>query len=136
MSLRAPSKRNQTLRLVGDHRLRIERTSDANVLKIMGPEGTLRLSIRVTADGPELQVEASEVNIHVADALNIDAGQVRIHGRDSLALTSGGDAKLAAAGDLDSSARIQNITATLGNVNVEANDDVRMNGERVLMNCD
>jgi hypothetical protein len=36
---------------------------------------------------------------------------------------------------LDSQARIQNITAVLGNVNVKANDDVRMNGERVRMNC-
>ena len=28
------------------------------------------------------------------------------------------------------------VTADLGNVNVKANDDVRINGERVRVNCD
>jgi hypothetical protein len=32
-------------------------------------------------------------------------------------------------------ARIQNITAELGNVNLQANDDVKIDGERILMNC-
>ena len=33
------------------------------------------------------------------------------------------------------SARAQAITARLGDVSVKANDDVRLNGERVRLNC-
>jgi hypothetical protein len=43
--------------------------------------------------------------------------------------------KLQASGDLHSEARIQNVTATLGDVNVRANDDVKLSGERVRVNC-
>lgn len=46
-----------------------------------------------------------------------------------------GDLKLQVAGDLHSEARVQNVTATLGDVNVRANDDVKMIGERIRMNC-
>jgi len=37
---------------------------------------------------------------------------------------------------MHSLARVQNIKADLGNVNVTANDDVSINGERVRVNCD
>jgi hypothetical protein len=40
-----------------------------------------------------------------------------------------------ADGDLKTEARIQEIRARLGNVNVSANDDVRIDGERVMVNC-
>ena len=45
------------------------------------------------------------------------------------------NASLVVAGDLETYARVQHHTATLGNVNIRANDDVRLNGERVRMNC-
>ena len=43
--------------------------------------------------------------------------------------------KLAATGDMQLEARVQDITATQGNVNVKANDDVCLHGERVKVNC-
>ena len=42
---------------------------------------------------------------------------------------------LTAAGDLTTQGRTQTIVADLGDVKVKANDDVCLNGERVLVNC-
>jgi hypothetical protein len=67
--------------------------------------------------------------------LAVSAGRLALHGRDGVAITSDGDVTVQTPGDLSTSARSQNITAELGNVNVKANDDVKINGERVLVNC-
>ena len=40
-----------------------------------------------------------------------------------------------AVGDVKSAGRSQEIVADLGDVRVKANDDVRLNGERVRCNC-
>ncbi len=134
-SRRNPGATIQTLSLVGKQKLVLERRPGQNVLQIISSEGQVTLTVQITPAGPVLRFEGSGLMIQTAGALAIDAECVAIHGREGLALTSGGDAKISVAGDLDTEARIQNITAFLGNVNVKANDDVKLNGERVMMNC-
>jgi hypothetical protein len=121
--------------LVGGQQLVVEDLPAANVLKLLSADGRLTLSIRVTPAGPVLHLEGAGLMIQTDGDLAVSAGRVAIHARDGLALTSGGDAHIHAAGDLHSTARIQNLTADLGNVNVKANDDIKLNGERVLVNC-
>ena len=75
------------------------------------------------------------LRLEASGGLAVDAKHVAIHGREGLTLSSGRDANIEVAGDLHSHARIQNLTADLGNVNVKANDDVMLNGERVMVNC-
>jgi hypothetical protein len=90
--------------------------------------------VAITADGPVLRFEGG-LALQTDGPLAIDAEQVTLHGRQGVAISSGGDAWIQVEGDLHSNARIQNITADLGNVNVKANDDVKINGERVKVNC-
>ncbi len=47
----------------------------------------------------------------------------------------GGDCITNVDGINENHAKIQKITAELGNVELKANDDVRLNGERVKINC-
>lgn len=112
---------------LGNHFLHIEPEAGGHVLRLVGPGGAQRLEIAVTADGPVLRLH-SGLKIELAGALAIDAATVSLHGREGLTLTSGGDARLAAAGDLVA-------RAERGEVSVRANDDVRLDGERVRMNC-
>ena len=121
--------------LVGGQRLVVEDHPSANVLRLVSAEGRLTLSIRVTPAGPVLHLDGAGLMIQADGDLAVSAGRVAIHARDGLALTTGGDLRVHAAGDLHSTARIQNLTADLGNVNVKANDDIKLNGERVLVNC-
>jgi hypothetical protein len=120
---------------VGDHLLLIKACADgSHVLTLVGPSGVQALSIELTAQGPRLRMEAG-LSLAFSGELSIDAKRVAIHGREGIALTSGADAKIAASGELATSARAQSITAELGDVRVKANDDVRLDGERIRMNC-
>lgn len=116
----------QDIRL-GCHFLHIEAEAGGHVLRLIGPGGAQRLEIAVTADGPVLRLH-SGLKIELSGALEINAATVSLHGREGLSLTSGADARIVAAGDLVA-------RAELGDVSVRANDDVRLDGERVRMNC-
>jgi hypothetical protein len=126
----------ETLRLAGNQLLVLERGPSEGLLKIVNPSGQISLSVHITAAGPVLRFEGPGLVIQAAGALAIDAEYVGIRGREGVAISSGGDATVQVAGDLDMQARAHRISALLGDVSVQANDDVRMNGERVLMNCD
>ncbi len=125
----------QTIELIGDQELVLERTPVDNTLKIVASDGSIRLSIYITGAGPVLRLEGATLMIQATGALAIDARSLILQGREGLALISGADAAIKAAGDLDVEARVQNLTAVLGDVNIKANDDVKLNGERVRLNC-
>ncbi len=100
--------------------LLLERSDAETVLRIVGADGAVSLTVSVTAAGPVLRFEGAAVTIQTSGALVLDAERVAIHGREAVAISSGGDLSLA---------------ATLGSVAVEAHDDVNLNGERIRLNC-
>jgi hypothetical protein len=125
----------ETLELIGNQKLVVERCPSNNVLKLISSEGRICLSISLTADGPVLRFDGPSLLLESTGDLAVDARRVAIHGREEVVITSGGDAAICVAGDLNTEARVQNISARLGNVNVKANDDVRLRGERIKLNC-
>jgi hypothetical protein len=125
----------QVIDLQGDQHLVLEQSQHEDRLMITSASGKVSLTITITDSGPVLHLEGSGLMIKTDGDLAINAKSLAIHGRDGIALTTGGDAHICAAGDLTTKARIQNITAELGNVNLQANDDVKIDGERILMNC-
>jgi hypothetical protein len=120
---------------VGDQQLVIEDRERSNLLVLRGPDQQIRLTIEVTEKGPVLRFDGPALEIQTTGPLSINAEMLSLHGRQGLSLSSGGNGEIRVAGDLNASARIQNIRAELGNVNVTANDHVRLVGERVLLNC-
>lgn len=121
--------------LRGDQHLLIDQGPQEDRLVITAADGRVSLTVTITDQGPVLHLEGSGLMIRTDGDLAINARSLAIHGRDGIALSSGGDARISVQGDLTAKARTQNITAELGNVNVQANDDVRIDGERILMNC-
>ncbi len=135
MSTSLSANESVTTLTVGDHVLMVEPgEGTGQIIRLIGPAGAQALTIELTAQGPRLHL-GSGLSLALAGTLSIDAERVAIHGRSGVNITSGADAQLAAVGDLSTSGRIHNITADLGDVKVKANDDVRLNGERILMNC-
>jgi hypothetical protein len=124
-----------TFDLPGNQQLVVERGSREANLQILTAGGQVTLWIRVTPSGPVLHFQGAGLMLRADGDLAVSAERVAIHGREEVRITSGGDATIGIAGNLETTARIQNITAVLGNVNVKANDDVKLNGERVLVNC-
>jgi hypothetical protein len=122
------------LELVGRQHLRIERGAKDDRVTLVARDGRISFSLRVTPEGPVLQFEGG-LTIEAGDSLALAGRRVAIRGAESVSIESGGDASVEVAGDLSTTARIQNIRARLGNVNVKANDDVRLRGERIRLNC-
>jgi hypothetical protein len=112
---------------LGSYALHIERTQDGHLLRLVGPDGGKSLEIALTDQGPVLRLN-SNLRMDLSGDLAVEARHVSLHGREGLTLTSGSDAVLAVAGDLS-------LRAELGDIQVRANDDVRLDGERIRMNC-
>lgn len=112
---------------LGSYSLHIERLPDGHLLRLLGPDGERSLEIALTPEGPVLRLH-SGLRMDLAGDLAVDARHVSLHGREGLTLTSGADASLMAAGDLVA-------RAELGDLTLRANDDVRIDGERIRMNC-
>jgi len=119
--------------LPGGQRLRIRNDGDDSVIQIESSGATV-LSIRVTPEGAELIFEDG-LKMRAEGKLTLDGDQVTIRAREELRLESAGEAHIQVEGDLYTEARVQNIKATLGNVNLKANDDVKLRAERILLNC-
>jgi len=125
----------QIVDLVAEQKLVIEYHHLSNVLNIIASDGMVSLSIHITKEGPVLKIGGGVLTIQAEGNLAIDAERVAIHSRKGMALTTGGNLHIEAAGDLHSKARGQTITADLGNVDIKANDDVKLDGERIRLNC-
>ncbi|KYF48085.1 hypothetical protein BE04_42445 [Sorangium cellulosum] len=134
-AVRPDEPTREIVELTGRQRLVVVRQPDGDVVRFLSPSGAITLSVSLTEDGPVLRFEGASLVLQAAGSLAIEAEQLQLHGRAGVSLSTDGDLTLQAAGDLHSEARIQNVTATLGDVNVRANDDVKLSGERVRVNC-
>lgn len=121
--------------LTGQQRLLVQRSPDGDLVQFLSPDGVVALSVSLTENGPVLRFEGASLVLQAAGKLAIEADELVLRGRSGVTLRTEGDLELQATGDLNSEARIQTITATRGDVKVRANDDVKLVGERIRMNC-
>jgi len=96
---------------VDGHTLSLTATSEGHLLRVTGPDGGAGLTIALTPQGPVLRV-ASGLRIEVAGDLDLEGENVRVFGRDDVRIEAG-----------------------RGDVFIRANDDVRLDGERIRNNC-
>lgn len=127
---------NTTLELASAHRLLVERVAGGSEIRVVSPNGSTPITIEVTERGVSLRIDGANIALHATKDLSISAERLVLEGRGEVVLQSGGDLELAAAGDLKSTAQQQIVRAERGSVDVRASDDVKMAGERVLVNCD
>ena len=79
--------------------------------RILSKDGQVTLAVVMTSAGPVLQFNGGGLAIQAEGDLAVAARNISLHGEESVKITTG------------------------GSVNLRANDDVRLNGERVLVNC-
>jgi uncharacterized protein (DUF2345 family) len=123
------------LQLAHNQHLTIEQDGSDTLLRLSGADGVVTVSISVTAKGPVISLEGADLIVRAKGLLALGAQDINIHATRSLALTSEQDLLVTAARDLITSGESQTIRAILGDVRVKANDDVRLDGERVRVNC-
>lgn len=123
------------IELAGRHQVHIRRGEQLDTLELIGRDGKVVFAIEVSERGPVLRFEGPGLTLRAAGDLALEAETLSLRADKALSLRSGGDLHIHADGDLHSSARVQHIQAELGDVSIDANDDVRIDGERVLVNC-
>jgi hypothetical protein len=112
----------------------LERTETGGILRLVAADGAEPLEIEVGPRGPLLRLRAG-IGIVVDGPLAVSAQAVALTARDGITMKSGGGIELRAEGDVTSEGRDNTIVARLGDVAIRANDDVRVNGERIKLNC-
>jgi uncharacterized protein (DUF2345 family) len=111
-------------------------------LMVTDPHGRFEVAIRFTAAGPVLEVAAIELDLRAAAALTLRCDRLHVNARDGITLESQGDLVQRVAGDvrqefagaLETSARSGSIAALDGPIDVNAAEDARIVGRRVLLN--
>ena len=136
MSKRAQNSDRTSLELAGRHRLLVVRVDGGHSVQIITPEGTTPITIRVTSQGVDLKIHGPGIALNASGALSLSAEKLILEGREGVTIASGGDLELAVAGEMKSHARAHMVRATGGSVSVKASDDVKLSGERVMVNCD
>ncbi len=124
------------------HQLVIEDHENSEAIKLTNSFGRALFSITFSEDGTTLNVAAENIHFAAAKNIKISAENVDIESRNDTKISSQGDYKNYTKGDtmmlsegekLDI-AKIQTIKSDLGNVDIVANDDVTLKGERVKLN--
>jgi hypothetical protein len=138
---RSPSKTRRrapatSLALAGRHRLEVEKARASDTIRVLDRSGTVALTVRVTPGGLSICVESGALTLQSSGTLRVDADRLELRGRSGVSIESEGDAALAVAGDLTVRASSQELRATLGDVRLAANDDVKVDGERILLNSE
>jgi uncharacterized protein (DUF2345 family) len=126
---------SKSMELVGGQRLMLKHEQCNDIVQICSADGNVTMSILVTESGAVLRFEGAALVLQTTGSLSIEAEHLSLHGRAGASITTNGNLHVQARGDLHSAAQSQTVVATLGDVCLRANDDVKMIGERIRMNC-
>ncbi|EYF08060.1 hypothetical protein [Chondromyces apiculatus] len=124
----------RTLALAHGHALVVSGDQERNVLHLKDPSGAASLEIAIGPEGIRLMVRGAGLSLATTGALAIEAESLSLHGKNGVSVTTEGDARIEAGGLLETVGRSQHIRSARGDVRVQANDDVRLEGERIRLN--
>ncbi|HET9958077.1 MAG TPA: hypothetical protein VFQ61_26455 [Polyangiaceae bacterium] len=111
-------------------------TPEGAHLCVRAPSGAAELELElVTSEaGTTVRVRATAIAIQAQD-IAAECRTFSVKASERIELSSGGELRETALTLTETAERIQ-VDATRGSVEVRANDDVQLLGERVLLNCD
>jgi len=117
-------------------------TDMAPRLTIRGTNGQVQLRIQLTPEGPVLQFQALDVELEAKGNLSLRAQTLTLSAQTHLELQSGGTVRhraathheISAGGRASVTGHDVRVVARRGDVGIKANDDVKVDGERIWLN--
>lgn len=139
---RKPAAVGRSLVLRDGGQVRLAKEAAGETLTVVSADGEVRLEVLLTPSGAVLRLAGPRVAIEAQGELALRCTRFEVQA-ESIALGATGDVALAAGRALDLraghdaeiSAQAVKVEARRGDVALAANDDVALNGERVLLNC-
>ena len=105
-------------RLRGDRSLKLIHRGDDELIEVRAASGMLELRLRMTEDGPVLQMESVRISLKAQESVNVACRSFAVNASESLDLRSDGNIGVRGAAD----------------VRVDANGEVRVNGTMIYLN--
>jgi len=117
-------------------------TPQDRALRITDPDGLVELEIELRPTGSIVRVRAAALQIATEGELSVDCERFELRAREGVRVSTDGDLRASVTGDLDLRAtghahyegKAVRVRATRGEVQLEAHDDVRVEGEQILLN--
>lgn len=133
---------SRSLALRDGGRLQVTREPEGESLTVVSAKGELRLEVVLTPDGAVLRFAGPRVSIEAGGELSLRCSRFEVHA-EQISLGASGDVSVAAGRGLELhaghdglvSAQAVRVEARRGEIALQANDDVAIDGERVLLNC-
>jgi hypothetical protein len=125
---------NDELSLTNGYRLEAQPGSAGQELRLHAPDGRICLKITLGADGPMVELASAGLSIEARGDVRVACDSFEVAARDRVTLSSGGDIEARAERTLKTDAFEQFHDARLGDYRIRANDDLRLDGERIRLN--
>ena len=119
MASRDPSSgaETQELELSGGKKLTLASTGDDELVEIRDASGMLQLRIRMTPEGPVLEMETVRLSLRASEGVDIETKEFNVNA-ERMDLRSEGEMTLSGNAD----------------VRVDANGEIRVTGEMIYLN--
>jgi hypothetical protein len=114
-----PASEPQRMALPSGHVVEAEAHEGGERLRVRAASGEVLVTMELTERGPVLRLSAAALEV-TAGALSLDCDDLRVRAR----------------GGISMSAEEVALEARAGNLDLRANDDVDVRGERIRLNCD
>lgn len=133
-----------TLQLASGRSLQWQALDDGTEhVRIHGVGGEVELHVALTEDGPRLRFKAADLALEADGKVQVDCEEFNVQARSAIVQHTDGDLEQRAAGnavvvadgDVRMSGQTAGVRAKRGDVRLKANDDVKLTGERILLNC-
>jgi hypothetical protein len=103
-------------------------------LRLRAPDGRVCLKIKLTAEGPEVELTSVALSIATKGEVSVACDRFSVVAKECVSIVSGGDLKAQAVGAIETEAHAQRHRARRGDIALVANDDVSLDGERIRLN--
>ena len=112
-------------------------------VRIHGLGGEVELDVLLTKNGPRLRFRAADLALEADGKVQVDCDEFHVRSKgDIIHEAEGnmgerveGNAITVVRGNFRLSACTAGVRATRGDVRLKANDDVKLEGERIKLNC-
>jgi len=122
----APAASDFYRRFENGFSVRVGQPEAPSSIQVDAPDGSICIAIKMTQDGPQLELSGQSLSLSFAKLISV-AGE-------DFELDASRDIQLRAGGKFKSEGFTQEVRSTRGDVRIVANDDVRVDGERIQLN--